>query len=79
MPLALVEVEALLEVIVAALVAGVGVTVLFSMVIYLATRASELRQDGAPVLAFFLGAIAVVGLVACLAIVALGIHVMAQK
>lgn len=79
MPVALVEVEALLEVVVASLIAGVGVTALFSMVIYFATRASELRQAEAPVLAFILGTISVVGLVACLAVVAVGIQVMAQK
>ena len=79
MPFALIEVEALLEVVVASLVAGVGVTALFSIVIYFATRASELRQSDAPVLAFILGAVAVVGLVACLAVVAIGIHVMTQK
>jgi hypothetical protein len=79
MTLAVIEVEALLEVVVAALVAGVGVTVIFSLVIYFATRASELRQNDAPVLALFLGGIAALGLVACLAGVAFGIHVMTQK
>lgn len=79
MPVALVEIGALLEVIVASLLAGVGVMALFSMVIYFATRASELRQDEAPALAFILGSIAVVGLVACVAVVAFGIHVMVQK
>jgi hypothetical protein len=74
-----VVVEALLEVVVASLVAGVGVMALFSLVIYFATRASEMRQSDAPVLAFVLGAVAVVGLVACLAVVAIGIHVMTQK
>lgn len=78
MTVALIGVE-LLETVVASLVAGVGVTVLFSMVIYFATRASELRQNDAPVLALVLGGIAVIGLVACLAAVAIGIHVMAQK
>jgi hypothetical protein len=74
-----VVVSELLEVVVASLVAGVGVTVLFSMVIYCATRAAELRQAQAPVLATLLGGIAMVGLVACLAVVAVGIHVMTQK
>ena len=79
MPVALIEVEALLEVVVASLVAGVGVTALFSIVIYFATRASELRQNDAPILAAVLGGMAIVGLVACLAVVAIGIHVMTQK
>lgn len=74
-----VEVAALGEVVIAALVAGVGITILFSMVIYCTTRASELRQDNAPVLATILGGLAVVGVVACLASVAFGIHVMTLK
>jgi hypothetical protein len=79
MALAAIELEGLMEVVVAALIAGVGVTVVFSMVIYFATRASELRQSDAPVLALVLGSIAALGLVACLAGVAFGIHVMTQK
>ena len=79
MALGVLEAQALFQVVVAALVAGVGITIVFSMVIYCATRASEMRQSDAPVLATLLGGLAIVGLVLCLAGVAFGIHVMTLK
>lgn len=77
--LAIVEVQALLEVVAAALVAGVGLTLLFSLVIYCATRAAELRRAGAGVGAWALGTLATAGTLACLAGVAAGILVMMEK
>jgi hypothetical protein len=77
--LAVVEVQALMQVVLAALLAGVGVTVLFSLVIYCTTRAAELQRDGAVIVATILGALALLGLVACVAGVAFGIQVMTTK
>ena len=79
MALATLASNALFQVVVAALAAGVGITIVFSMVIYCATRANEMRQSDAPVIAALLGGLAVVGLVVCLAGVVFGIHVMALK
>ncbi|MEA2348753.1 MAG: hypothetical protein QOG62_2540 [Thermoleophilaceae bacterium] len=79
MTIAVVEIQALLQVVLAALIAGVGITVLFSMVIYCTTRADELRKAHSPVLATILGGLALAGLLACLGSVAFGIHVMTLK
>ncbi|MGH2926838.1 MAG: hypothetical protein ACRDL8_01395 [Solirubrobacteraceae bacterium] len=63
----------LLKLVVAAFVAGVGVTIAFSTLIYCAERASELRRGtrGRQAVAFQLAA--VLAFAVCLAIVALGL------
>jgi hypothetical protein len=75
----IVDTKALLSVIVASLVAGVGGAAAFSMVIVGATRFGELRREGRTPAAGFFAAMAVVGgsLVAGAAV--LGIVVMAHK
>ena len=79
-PLAqIVDVEALLSVIAASLVAGVSLALLFSLSIASATRAAELRRGGRPLGAVALGAVAVAGLAGCAALVAFGLQVMVSK
>jgi hypothetical protein len=77
--LAAIELGALLEAAAAALLAGVGLTALFSIVIYCTTRADELRRDGSLVLASVLGLVAVLGVLTCLGGVVFGIKVMTDK
>lgn len=71
--------EALLSVVVAALVAGVGLTLMFSIALASASRAAELRRGGRRVGAAALGAVAVAGVLACLALVGFGLQVMISK
>jgi hypothetical protein len=76
---AIVDTEALLSVVVASLVAGIGLTSLFSIVIFTATRSAELRRAGNWVAATVLTALAGIGLLGCAALVGFGIQIMASK
>src|SRR5207244_7697500 len=62
-----VDTGALLRTVAAALVAGVGVTLMFSLAILGATRFAEMNGDGRPVAAASFGALAIVGPVAAAA------------
>ena len=75
----IVDTEALLKTIVAAFIAGVGVTLIFSLAILGASRFVDLSRDGRSPGAIAFGALAVVALLAALVAVAVGIIVMAQK
>ena len=79
LPAAVVDTGALLKVIAASLVAGVGVTVAFSIALAGAIRFVDLRRDGRPVEAGVLALVAFVGLAVSVAAVAAGILVMTQK
>ena len=75
----IVETKDLVETIVYAFVAGVGVTVIFSVAIWGAARFVDLNQEERPVAA---GAAALVGVLALLAVVAaavIGVIVMTSK
>jgi hypothetical protein len=67
------------KVLVASLVAGVGVTVVFSLAIVGATRFVELRRNGKTREAGGYGLLLMLSLVAVAAAVVLGIVVMARK
>ena len=69
----------LLNVVISALAAGIGVTVAFSTVIYCADRASELRRDhrGGAAAAMTVGG--VVALAACVALVVYGLVLITSK
>lgn len=73
------DTKALLETIVAAFVAGVGVTLIFSFAILGASRFADLSRDGRPVAAIAFGVMGIVALVAALAAVTAGIIVMTRK
>ena len=75
----LVDTGALLRTVAAAFVAGVGVTLIFSLAILGATRFAEMNRDGRPVAAVSFGALAIVALAAATAAVTFGIIVMAKK
>ena len=75
----IVDWEALLEVVYQALAAGLGVTLAFSLAVAGSTRfADEIRQDRTPRAVLF-GAVAVVGVLVCVAAVVFGIVVMTAK
>lgn len=73
-----VETKELLQTIAASLVAGVGVTASFSLLVYAATRFADMRRDERPLLAAAAGSLAGVSLVVTIAAIVLGIVVMAS-
>ena len=74
-----VEWDLLLQVIWAALAAGVAVTIAVSFAILGASRAADARRDGDTLDTIFYSALFVLGLAACAAAVVLGIVVMTAK
>jgi hypothetical protein len=75
----IVEWDLLLQVIYAALGAGVAVTIAVSFAILGATRAADARRDGDNIDAVIYSVVFVLGLAACAAAVVLGIVVMTSK
>ena len=74
-----VDTQALLKTVAAAFVAGVGVTLIFSLAIVGAARFADLNRDGRPAAAAAFGALAIVALAAAAAVVTIGIIVMTRK
>jgi hypothetical protein len=75
----IVETKNLIETIVASLVAGVGVTVVFSIAIWGAARFVELSRSDRPLAAGGAAALTALALGVTFAVVALGIVVMTSK
>lgn len=75
----IVETEDLLKTIAASLIAGVGVTVVFSVAIWGVARFADLSRDERPLAAATAAALAAVAFAATVAIVVVGIIVMAEK
>ena len=75
----IVEGRALLETVIYSLVAGVGVTFAFSLSIYGAARAAELRRDERTLAAGAAAAVMFLGLAVCVGALALGFVVMTAK
>jgi hypothetical protein len=75
----IVEWDLLLQVIWAALAAGLAITIAVSLAILGATRAADARRDGDTLDAIVYSALFVLGLAACAAAVVLGIVVMTSK
>jgi hypothetical protein len=76
---AIADTKALLQVVVASLVAGVGVAVAFSLVILGATRFVDLRRNERPLEAAAFGLLAALCLLASMAAVVIGLIVMTSK
>ncbi len=76
---AIVETKNLLETIAAALIAGVGLTIVFSIAVYGVTRFADLSRDERPIAATAAIVTAVVAFAACVAAVVVGIVVMTKK
>jgi hypothetical protein len=79
MPFAEVEVGKLAEVMWVSLLAGVGISAVFSLVVYSGARAGEARRAGRSGAATAFGVLAVLGLVAFLAGVIIGVTIMLHK
>lgn len=74
-----VETRELLETVLYASVAGIGMTLIFSLAIYGATRSADLSRDERPLAAAAAATLAALALVASVAAVVIGIIVMTQK
>ena len=79
MRLAVVEVGQIFEVIWVSLVAGVGLTFVYSFVVLGSARYAEARRTGRGGVAVVYGALAVVSLGAFAAMIVLGVQVMLTK
>lgn len=75
----IVETKELLQTIAASLVAGVGVTASFSLLIYALTRFADMRRDERPLLAAAAGSLAGLSLAVTVAAIVLGIVVMVSE
>jgi hypothetical protein len=74
-----VDTQALLKTIVASFVAGVGVTLIFSIAILGASKFADMNRDGRLVAAIGFGILGLVALLAAGVAVTVGIIVMTQK
>jgi hypothetical protein len=74
--IALIDSEALLESVVASVVAGVGIAIAFSLAIYGIARFGDARRGDAPVAAGFAATVTVLGLAAWVAAITVGILIM---
>jgi hypothetical protein len=75
----IVDTQALLKTIAASFVAGVGVTLIFSIAILGASRFADLNRDRRPTAAIAFGLLGLVALAAAGAAVVVGIIVMTRK
>ena len=75
--IAAIEWSLILEVVWVSLVAGIGVTILFSLVVFGSSRASEARREGANPAPY--GLLALLMMIAFLGAVAFGIGVILNK
>jgi hypothetical protein len=74
-----VETKELLETVVASLIAGVGITVIFSVAIWGVARFADLSRNERPLAAGAAATLAVLAGLVTLAIVAFGIVIMSRK
>jgi hypothetical protein len=79
MILAKIDTTGLWEVILYALVAGVGVTVVFALAVYGATRSTDMRQVGRNATATMYGLLAALGGAATLGAISYGIYLVQKK
>jgi MFS family permease len=75
----IVDTKALWETVVASMIAGIGVTFVFSLAIYGAARFSEMAREGRQSSALGFGALALVAIGAFLGAIVFGIIVMTSK
>jgi hypothetical protein len=75
----LVETKALLDTVIASLVAGIGVTAVFAILIFGVTRSADMVRDERPVLATAAVALAALAFLVVATAIVLGIIVMTRK
>ena len=75
----IVDTQALLKTVAASAIAGVGVTLIFSVAILGATRFAEQSREGLSIQALAFGLLALVALAAAAAAITIGIIVMSSK
>jgi hypothetical protein len=75
----IVDTTALLDTLLAALIAGVGTTVVVSLAILGAVQFADASRDGKPVQAAFFGMLAVVGALATIGAAVVAVIVMTSK
>jgi hypothetical protein len=75
----IVDTQALLKAIAAAFIAGVGVTLIFSVAILGASRFADMGREGRPATAIAFAALGLIALLAAGAAVTIAIIVMTQK
>lgn len=76
---ALVDTKALLDSVIAGMVAGIGVTLVFAILIFGVTRSAEMVRDERPVLATAAGALAALAFAVVAGSIVLGIVVLTTK
>jgi hypothetical protein len=74
-----VETKELLDTVIASLVAGIGVTAVFAILVFGVTRSSDMVRDDRPLAAAATGGLAVVAFAVVTAAIVLGIVVMVKK
>lgn len=75
----IVETKELIETVIASLIAGVGVTAVFSVAIWGGARFADLSRDGRPLAAGAAAALGALALATTIATVVVGILVMTSK
>jgi len=73
------DLEALYKVIVASLVAGVGISAVFGVMVYGGTRFVDMRRESRPMAAGAYGVLATLALIGFIAGLVYGLHVMTSK
>jgi hypothetical protein len=79
MRLAVVELGQIVEVIWVSLIAGVGITIAYSLVVYGTSRSAEARRAGRGAASVAYGGLAIVFLIVFLGAVVLGVQIMLSK
>jgi len=74
-----IETKDMLETVAASLIAGVGVTAAFAILVFGITRSADMARDDRPLLATAAGALAAIALMVVTASIVLGIVVMTSK
>jgi predicted RecB family nuclease len=74
-----IETKEMLETVAASLVAGIGVTTAFAILVFGVTRAADMARNDRPLLASVAGGLAAVALLVVMASLVLGIVVMTSK
>ena len=74
-----IETKEMLETVAASLIAGVGVTAAFAVLVFGVTRAADMTRDERPLLATAAGGLAAIALLVVIGALVLGIVVMTSK